>query len=335
MAIKDNENTTLNFDFDDVTHIEDNSSSSKENVETEDEIITEAPKDRAKSLHRAKTLGGIAAGGILLGSAATLFVDLKGAPTAGLPETVEDPETNDISSEGVMLPEITVEAIGWLQKSAVDDGMTFEEAFSTARETTGPGSAFEWRGNIYATYTLEEWTEMSDDQKSDFYTTLHIANPFSSSDEIEVVQADVLTEEGASIHASSGQKPEEAIIAQNTVRLEEDTNDEDIPIVSVGSLSDNENDIQILGFSQDISTGYNVGHLSVDGEEVVVIDVDGDMVFDSMVADLNHDGDITPDEIIDISQNSLSLDDFRGHSDIFNPLTSSGETPDYLSELGE
>ncbi|MDE7419390.1 MAG: hypothetical protein K2N35_04195 [Muribaculaceae bacterium] len=335
MVIKDNENTTLSFDFDDATHIVDHSSSSKENVETEDESITKAPKDSVNRLNRAKTVGGIAAGGILLGSAASLFMDLKGSPTARLPETIEDSETNDISNEGVILPEITVEAVGWVQKSAVDDGMTFEEAFSAAREAMGPGSAFEWRGNIYATYTWEEWTEMSDDQKSDFYATLHIANPFSSSDEIEIVQADVLTEEGASIHASSGQKPEEAIIAQNAVRPEENTNDEDIPIVSVGNISDNENDIQILGVSQDISTGYNVGHLSVDGEEVVVIDVDGDMIFDSMVADLNHDGDITPDEIIDISQNSLSLDDFRGHSDIFNPLTSSGETPDYLSELGE
>lgn len=127
----------------------------------------------------------------------------------------------------------------------------------------------------------------------------------------------------------------ETITAQTAVKPEEDTLDTDIPIVSVGNLSDSESDIQILGVTQDISTGYNVGHLSVDGEEVVVIDVDGDMVFDSVVVDLNHDGDITSDEIIDISQHSLSLEDISGNSDFFNSLTSTGDTPDYLSEMVE
>ena len=125
----------------------------------------------------------------------------------------------------------------------------------------------------------------------------------------------------------------ETVTAHTAGKPEDDAFGSDIPIVSVGNES--ENDIQILGVTQDISTGYNVGHLSVDGEEVVVIDVDGDMVFDSMVVDLNHDGDTTPDEIIDIRQHSLSLEDFSAHSDIFNSLTSTGDTPDYLSEMVE
>ena len=125
----------------------------------------------------------------------------------------------------------------------------------------------------------------------------------------------------------------ETISAQSAGKLEEDSFGDDIPIVSVGNAAENE--IQILGVTQDISTGYNVGHLSVDGEEVVVIDMDGDMVFDSMVTDLNHDGNITPDEIIDIRQQDLSINNFQGQSDIFNSLISNGDTPDYLSEIVE
>lgn len=124
-------------------------------------------------------------------------------------------------------------------------------------------------------------------------------------------------------------RPEETVAAQPTVQ--EDPFG-DIPVVSVDNGVLNDNDIEILGVTQDISTGYNVGHLSVDGEEVVVIDVDGDMVFDSIVADLNHDGDITPDEIIDIHDHGLTLDNLTGHSDILmDPL--GGDAPDYLSEV--
>ena len=131
---------------------------------------------------------------------------------------------------------------------------------------------------------------------------------------------------------SSQSAPEETIASQTIVHTEEDLFGDDIPIVSVGNAGDS--DIQILGVTQDISIGYNVGHLSVDGEEVVVIDVDGDMVFDSMVVDINHDGDITADEIIDIRQQSLTLDDFGKTSDIdVNPLDNTGDVPDYLSEM--
>lgn len=124
-------------------------------------------------------------------------------------------------------------------------------------------------------------------------------------------------------------RPEETVATQPT--MQEDSFG-DIPVVCIDNGVINDNDIEILGVTQDISTGYNVGHLSVDGEEVVVIDVDGDMVCDSIIADLNHDGDITPDEIIDIHDHGFTLDNLTGHSDILmDPL--SGDAPDYLSEV--
>lgn len=35
--------------------------------------------------------------------------------------------------------------------------MSFGEAFAAAREDLGPGETFEWHGNVYSTYTAEEW----------------------------------------------------------------------------------------------------------------------------------------------------------------------------------
>lgn len=40
---------------------------------------------------------------------------------------------------------------------AVSDEMSFGEAFAVARAEQGAGGVFEWRGNLYATDTLEEW----------------------------------------------------------------------------------------------------------------------------------------------------------------------------------
>ena len=51
---------------------------------------------------------------------------------------------------------------------SINDEMSFTEAFATARAEVGPGSAFMWRGNIYGTYTTEEWSEMSAEEKAEF-----------------------------------------------------------------------------------------------------------------------------------------------------------------------
>lgn len=37
------------------------------------------------------------------------------------------------------------------------EDMSFGEAFAAAREDLGPGETFEWHGNVYSTYTAEEW----------------------------------------------------------------------------------------------------------------------------------------------------------------------------------
>ena len=337
MTVIDNEETKICKESEDATQIANTTTPSTKKQESLDSDTSNTVNEDNKSNHKkAKTIGGIAVGGVLLGTAASVFTDMKGAQPAELHEMDDELDETDTLEEGIVLPEITVEAISLRQENPAKDWMTFEEAFSAAREALGTGSAFEWHGKVYATYTHEEWADMSDDQKSDFYDTLHIPNPFTSDGKEEVPIEDAVLTAQSVYTNTPGANLEESITAQTAVLSEDDSFGEDIPVISVGNSRDDENDIQILGINQDIATGYNVGHLSVDGEEVVVIDVDGDMIFDSMVADLNHDGEITPDEIIDISQQSLSLDNLSGHPDFLGgPLSATGDSPDYLSEIVE
>lgn len=52
--------------------------------------------------------------------------------------------------------------------TCVDDDMTFSQAFATARAEVGPGGVFEWHGNLYGTYTAEEWGGMSAEEREEY-----------------------------------------------------------------------------------------------------------------------------------------------------------------------
>ncbi|MBD5317204.1 MAG: hypothetical protein HDS11_06020 [Bacteroides sp.] len=79
----------------------------------------------------------------------------------------------------------------------------------------------------------------------------------------------------------------------------------------------NDSEIEILGIEQ-TDTGEILGSLSVDGQEAVVIDVNGDMHFDSVGIDFNGDGILDNDEIIEISGHEISIDDLGDYSESIN-----------------
>lgn len=70
----------------------------------------------------------------------------------------------------------------------VSDDMSFQEAFSSAREEVGSGGFFEWHGQRYSTYYKEEWDLLSEDQKLQFASNLNeglnIDSSMASNDEI-------------------------------------------------------------------------------------------------------------------------------------------------------
>ena len=52
--------------------------------------------------------------------------------------------------------------------TTVNDEMSFSQAFGAARAEVGAGGAFEWRGNVYSTYTAEEWNGMSAEERNEY-----------------------------------------------------------------------------------------------------------------------------------------------------------------------
>lgn len=50
----------------------------------------------------------------------------------------------------------------------VEPGMAFNEAYAAAREEVGAGGIFSWQGEVYNTYTLEEWQGLSLGQRQEF-----------------------------------------------------------------------------------------------------------------------------------------------------------------------
>ena len=66
-------------------------------------------------------------------------------------------------------------------------GLSFEDAFKSAREELGAGGAFEWNGDTYNTYYKEEWDTMSEDDQADFLASVNDStndNYLTNNDEI-------------------------------------------------------------------------------------------------------------------------------------------------------
>jgi len=65
----------------------------------------------------------------------------------------------------------------------VEPGMTFGQAYATAREEVGMGGIFSWRGEVYNTFTVEEWQGLSLGQRREFLANVGYETPGSSSSE--------------------------------------------------------------------------------------------------------------------------------------------------------
>ena len=60
------------------------------------------------------------------------------------------------------------------------DNMSFREAFDAARAELGAGGVFRWHGNIYNTYTADEWNAMKAEEKDQFAE--HVGAEISAED---------------------------------------------------------------------------------------------------------------------------------------------------------
>lgn len=187
--------------------------------------------------------------------------------------------------------------------SNVDDSMSFSQAFASARAEVGPGGVFEWRGNLYGTYTADEWDHMSGAERADYNS--HFAW-------------------SAGTHHNHPTEP------ANTVNMNEPTDDVAVVEHEAPVTDADDTDVQVLGVVYDEDSNMNMGAMLVDNQPVVLVDIDNDNVFDVVVADVNGDGDITEDEMADISGAGLTVDDVNSAA---GDTLQAGDTVDFQDDM--
>ena len=153
--------------------------------------------------------------------------------------------------------------------SNVNDDMTFNEAFSSARTEVGAGGAFEWRDNLYATYTYEEWNEMDEGERESFAEHFNV----SSEDDLHSYSSEYFADAYA------------------------DTVD-DVAVL------DGESDVEVLGVLKEDDA------LSVDGEDVFLVDVESETLSDDYAQLQHNEADIEDygyDDMADPGMDTLDM----------------------------
>ena len=255
------------------------------------------------------SVGGVS--GILLGAAGSL---LMGSTTMEKVSEEDDGKEHDQGNHDI------TGSSDWSDgevpiASSVTDDMSFSEAFAAAREEVGPGGAFEWHGQVYGTYLADEWNAMTPEEHEAYYDHFNWNN--YSSDYVEDI-ASVPGTPSATVSPSAPATPSAVPASNPDPSIEPNAAEPDVVVVTPDEydeptpLVDVQSEVQVLGVVHDPETGANVGGVLLDGQEVVLLDVDGDQTFDYMGADVNGDEQLSENEVVDISDQHITTDDLVG-----------------------
>lgn len=247
-------------------------------------------------LWQSVLLGGIP--GILIGAGGTIAV-----------EAIADPHITEIPEgpgSGVNQETPVV-----LVAHSVNDDMTFEEAFAAARAEVGPGGAFVWHGQVYGTYRADdpEWLAMSDEERTEHS---------------QLVLSQVHGTHYTPPTHSAETTPESDDNAQEPAPAEDDSNlDVEVHIIGVGQ-----------GMAQDGSV-VTVGYGSVDDHQANFIDSDGDGEVDTVLIDVNDNGQLDQGEYLDTHGSGITIDELAAASEAYNAAPEESiydEMPDYTND---
>ena len=171
--------------------------------------------------------------------------------------------------------ENNAEQAGTAEADTQYDNMSFREAFDTARAELGAGGVFRWHGNIYNTYTAEEWNAKTAKEQDDF------AEQVGAEISAEDVDTDV------------------SIVSNNNVN----TNESAVSEQAAETTENADDDVRVLGYGDvtlDNGRTVTVEELEVNGQRVAVIDVDQDGEADLAMTDLNNNQKMDEGEVIDL-----------------------------------
>ena len=260
-------------------------------------------KESVKSNWQKVTIAGVT--GIMIGS---------GIMHVGDAYATEEPNPSN-DGDTVTRPTTSHTTDNGLRVAEIDQSLSFGEAFAAARAEVGAGGVFHWHGRTYNTYTENEWESMSDTEHHQFaqQVTLEIqTNEMPSEHVHSTVQ-----------HHEAHHDQKEDVAQQPQVRQVSNEQEEE----------QDEPEVHFLGVDQVQTDGgqtMNVGYMTIAEEEVALVDMDNDMIFDVAVSDRNHNEQIDEGEVIDISDRQLSVTDFALAAEQENGNDMSGQ-PEFVS----
>lgn len=220
----------------------------------------------AKESWKPVTIGGVS--GILMGAGAMYAAKALSSEVADTSATAK----------------AEVESV--VKEATTHDEMSFGDAFETARAEVGAGGVFRWHGNIYNTYTAEEWKAMEDSDKQAFAQRV---SPEVSANEIDTKQiagTATPTEDQPDVNVAQTTEHDESATVQTSDHPDESK--DDVRVVDSGHVQ--------------LPDGHFVAVevLDVNGQRVAVIDVDNDGVGDIAMSDINNNQQADDGEIIDL-----------------------------------
>lgn len=265
-------------------------------------------------------IGGVS--GIALGTAGTLLA--SSIPIDAAAENSDSQDTPNTENEAT---NTTAQ-----MATCVNDSMSFSDAFNAAREEVGAGGVFEWHGNLYSTYTAAEWYNMDATARNEFADSIHWDGPSHEY---------VSSNHSQSSHSTHSTHTEEVTNTQtvsngNTTQTQSPSKDEeDSP------------DVEIIGVEHANIDGEHdsiIGTASINGQAVYFIDVDGeDNEFELMVSDTNGNNQVDEGEVVDISEQHMSVSHFEqlaqaeqsNHNESETPVqyyANNEDLPDYVND---
>lgn len=245
-------------------------------------------KNREDTRWQTVTLGGVA--GIVMGAAGAYAMS-----SAAVKDVTDEVDEDTTDAVGAEVPDATgASHSGEVQMAKVDQSLSFADAFDAARAEVGSGGVFVWHGQLYNTFTADEWASMSDAEKNEFADEVapYVPQPTHQTQQVQHTTTTTTTEEVTNVHRVG-----------QTVEVD----DSEMPEVHfLGVSTETREDGQTMNF----------GHMTVEGVNVALVDVDNDQVFDVRWVDANQNMSVEEAEIQDISDAGLSVDTFRTLSEL-------------------
>jgi hypothetical protein len=249
------------------------------------------------------------------------------------PETEAKPESHAGSHSQPVDASLSAAAFDGSQTPAashVNDSMSFAEAFASARQETGQGGIFFWRGGVYGTYYRDEWNQLSPEYRQAF-SNYPYPRPedAAAGDSATAGSATAAAAEPTAANLQTGDTATE----QTATAGSNDPAPEQLPADAAAATSANDpgnadtaGDVEILDVQYVNAGGQTatVAPANTDGSEGLPVDAGTDGVFDYVPADSE-----TPEaETLGIPEYLIAHEDAAGTDDSY---LADNNLPDYTN----